>query len=68
MLNIMLNIIFSLIVGWIIGWLIGSVVFKNNKQTHHGPNSKNIVGHVFEFNGKYYKFNPVVCPCPLLHG
>lgn len=57
----------SIIIGLIIGLLIGYFVMQNSKN-HHGPNSKDIVGHIFKFKDKYYKFSPVICPCPLLHG
>ena len=61
---------FELIVGMLLGVLIGKVICHGEKRggVTHGPNSKDIVGQVFEVKGKYYKFTPSICPCPLLFG
>lgn len=65
----------SIILGLIVGWALGILWFNYGHgkggfgaSIHHGPNSKDIVGNVFKFGDKYYKFSPVICPCPLLKG
>ena len=59
----------ELVLGFIVAWLIGKLMIGiGSGGTFHGPNSKDIVGNIFEFDGKCYKFTPVVCPCPLLKG
>lgn len=61
---------FELVVGFIIGYIVGKMWFCGGLGglggLAHGPNSKDIIGQVFEHNGKYYKFTPSICPCPLL--
>ncbi len=67
----LLSIIWGVIVGWVLGmlWLnYGDGKWGFGGGVYHGPNSKDIVGNVFKFEDKYYKFSPVICPCPLLKG
>ena len=61
---------FELIMGLLLGVLIGKVLCHEEMRGKiaHGPNSKDIVGQVFEVDDKYYKFTPSICPCPLLLG
>lgn len=63
----MLKIIFNLILGLFFGLFLGWKFLKHMRKEHHGPNSKDIVGQVFDGgNGKYYKFTPEICACPLI--
>ena len=57
----------SFCIGLIMGFVIGLIVFKRQSKDYHGPNSKDIVGIIFDGkDGKYYKFTPEICACPLL--
>lgn len=62
----MFHNLLSIIFGLLSGCLIGIVLFCKGSGVRHGPNSKNIVGNVYDFDGKYYKFRPKICACPLL--
>jgi hypothetical protein len=55
-----------IILNIIIGILIGlSLFFVFRKPIIKGPNSKDIVGKIYELNGKKYELTPHVCICPL---
>lgn len=58
-------IIINLIIGFIIGYSSYKYIHQSNLPLH-GPNSKDIVGSIYHFNGKYYTFTPQICFCPLL--
>ena len=60
-----LLILYGFIVGIIIGYLSKYFLLCKYFYIYKGPNSKDIVGNIFEFNKKYYKFKPLVCVCPL---
>jgi hypothetical protein len=59
--NANLDIFVNLLLGFIIGiilyrFLICPPILK-------GPNSRDIIDNVFEHEGKYYRFEPIVCGC-----
>lgn len=56
------DVIFTFVIGSIIGIIIFSIL--PNSCENHGPNSKNIVKKVYEYEDKLYKFKPVVTICP----
>lgn len=58
-----ISIIFGLLLGFLLG--IGSKHYVLSPN-YHGPNSNNIQKTIYETaDGKYYKFKPKVCICPL---
>ena len=58
-IDIIINIIIGFIIGIIlyIGYICPPIV--------KGPNSKNIIDKIFEYNGKFYELEPKVCGCLL---
>lgn len=48
-----------------LGLLLGIVIYRCYliPPIMKGPNSKDIVDKIFEYDGKYYEFAPVVCGC-----
>ena len=58
-----INIII-IIIGLISGILLG-YLFINNKINYHGPNSNIIRKKIHLYNNKYYKYEPVICVCPI---
>ena len=56
---------FIILFGLIIGYVFGDWYQMKISIDPHGPNSKDIVGSVFQFGEKYYTFSPEVCICPL---
>ena len=53
-------IIFGLISGMLLAYL-----FNKNNTKYHGPNSNIIRKKIHLFKNKYYKYEPVICICPL---
>ena len=56
-----INIIINLIFGIILGLLLYK--FYICPTIIRGPNSKEIINKIFIFDGKKYKFEPVICGC-----
>lgn len=48
-----------------LGILLGIVIYRFYLYPPiiKGPNSKDIVDKIFEHNGKFYEFEPIVCGC-----
>jgi len=63
----MIKILNSMIFGFITGILFYKLILKDldHKKFHHGPNSNDIKKYVYQKGDKYYKFKPVICPCPI---
>ena len=62
----MIKIINSMVLGIIVGIITYKILFqKIVNKNHHGPDSNDIKKLVFQKGGKYYKFTPQICPCPL---
>ena len=59
--NIMIDKIVNILAGLILGVLIYK--FYISPTIIRGPNSKEIINKTFIFNGKKYKFDPVICGC-----
>ncbi len=53
-----------LILFFIFGIIIGKFLFKD--YIYHGPNSKNFIYKIFQYNNKYYKLEPEICICPII--
>jgi len=51
--------VLSFIFGAVLGVLLYS--FYNPPVLHHGPNSRNIVGQIFEYQNKKYTLEPRIC-------
>ena len=56
---------FDIIINIIIGFILGVIIYKGQIYSPkiRGPNSKDIINKEFEYNGKKYKFDPIVCGC-----
>ena len=63
-INIIINIIVNIIIGLNCGILL-AYLFINNKIIYHGPNSNIIRKKIHLYNNKYYKYEPVICICPI---
>jgi hypothetical protein len=55
--TIIINIIVGLVLGYILyrGYLYPSII--------KGPNSKDIIDKIYQYNGKKYTLKPIVCGC-----
>jgi hypothetical protein len=55
----------SILISILLGIVLGIIVYKLyiNPPMIKGPNSKDIVGKIFEVDGKHYEFVPIVCGC-----
>ena len=55
----------SVLLGYIIGYIIIKSYYEFNKD-YHGPDSNVIQKKVYrDKKGRYYKFTPQVCICPI---
>jgi hypothetical protein len=59
--------LFDIIISFVIGIAFGAImyyIYIHAKQNKHGPNSRDIVGKIYEHNGVCYMLEPVVTICP----
>jgi hypothetical protein len=55
---------FSSLLGFVLGYLL--MWYLYNPVEYHGPDSKDIVGKVFEgADGKSWTYEPVITVCPI---
>lgn len=64
-ISILLNMI-DILLGLMIGYIVCQLYIQK-KIRYHGPNSKIIKNKIYKFGGKYYKFIPKVCICPIFY-
>lgn len=55
------------IVSIIIGMIFGYVFFNLfiNTTINKGPDSKDIINKIYEYNNKKYRLKPIICVCPI---
>lgn len=59
--------LFDIIISLVIGIVFGVIMFyayMHAKQNKHGPDSRDIVGKIYEYDGICYMLEPVVTICP----
>ncbi len=49
----------------VVGFILGMFVMWVSRQDEHGPNSNVVMKKIYKHNGKYYRYVPEVCICPL---
>lgn len=49
----------------IIGFVIGAYVMIQIQKNLHGPNSNIVMKKVYQYEGKYYRYVPEICICPI---
>jgi len=57
--------LFDIIISIIAGIILGIILYKGyiRPPLIKGPNSRDIVGKIFQVGDKYYELEPVVCGC-----
>lgn len=56
---------YDLLISILLGALIGIIIYQFYlfPPVVKGPNSRDIVNKIFEYDGKYYELEPVICGC-----
>jgi hypothetical protein len=54
-----------IIICFIIGYISYYYIHRKSIK-YHGPDSRDIVGKIFEYNGKYYTYKPEICIKPII--
>jgi hypothetical protein len=64
-ISITCETIFDLFISVLLGIILGVVIYKFYlfPPLIKGPNSCDIVDKIFEYDGKYYELEPIVCGC-----
>ncbi len=55
------DIVISILLGIALGFIVYNMYI--NPPIIKGPNSRDIIDKIFDVDGKYYEFIPVVCGC-----
>lgn len=61
----LLDILFNIILGLFISSLFSLYIYYKHNYVIKGPNSKDIVRRIYEYNGKFYRFVPEIYICPV---